>query len=246
MRRLLLLVLVACNSSTERAGPSAAEPRPGETAPQAGRAPLVPPAVRERRIAKPGIQDLRDLGIAAVIAAPAGARLAWLDGSPELFGGERVPTVRLTHELDPEDGLLRAAGVRVFVRRPTRREPTELAAFKRRLAREARETEAELAAGHRELDELDRELERLEQITGAPSRERAPREPDEGGPLELEIVHERETPTGWELVWTMEEDGAYSMRVWRADLKLFCLDVLATEEAQLRGLDACGSLRAPR
>jgi hypothetical protein len=182
---------------------------------------------------------LVELGIPAAIRVPAGARLEWMTGSPEIE--EETATVRVTHALDPDDGLLRERGLRLFVRAPVRDEATELAAFEAFLREEPARIAAETAAAMREIDEAEREL----RVAGL-ARDRAADDElaDEmlDTPMRLEIAHRHATGTGWEMIWTLEEDGAYTVKVWRADLGLFCLDVLATREAALRVLDVCRTL----
>jgi hypothetical protein len=247
-RMLAAVILAAACNPTGSKPDDRRRPAEGPAAAPAPSAPPAPaptpPAVTQRTATAAGRESLADLGVQADVRVPAGAGLAWMDGSPELVD-QKTATVRITHALDPDDPLfLRDRGLRVFVRSAVPGEATDLAAFDAFLEQETQRLAAEQAEGRRELDEADREL----RAAGIELDEDVDELADElvDTPVRLEVAHRRATKTGWEAVYTFEEDGAYAVKVWRADLELFCLDVLATRDAALRVLDVCRTLARPR
>ena len=232
-----LALIAACTDALPRPPTPVELPRVDEAPAAAAPTPPAPtPPATTRRIARGrGPERLSDFGLPVVIRVPAGAELAWSDGSPDV--DPRIATVRVTHDRDPDDGVLHDSGLRLFVRAPVDGELTELPAFEEHLRAEPARIDAELADLEREYAQAEKEL-----------REVGIELPDEDDddfvdPLtRLEIVHRRTTRNGWELMWTLEEGGMFTVKVWRPDLGLFCVDVIATRPAALRTLDVCRTL----
>jgi hypothetical protein len=261
---LAALLLAACGERKEGAALDR-EPSPGPSAGPAAPGPAAP-AVSERDVARAGAQDLTSFGFPVTIEAPAGAKLSWMDGSPDTWAEApdrppKVATVRLIHGTDPDEVLFRERGVRLYLRRPVAGEATDLAAFKRVLEAMPARVQAELAALEGELEELEKGVRELQEATGtrpspptAEDRELEEMLAEESGPPRLIMGHERTTATGWETMWQLGEDEAFTLKVWRSDLGLFCTEVMASQAAAERALAACRTLapvksvgqRAPR
>jgi hypothetical protein len=204
---LLLLALAGCNESIGFKGDS----DPPRTAP-------TPPAIQRRTVENAGRQDLTPFGVRAAITLPAGAKLLWLDGTPDPYerNKHKTATVRVMHDVPDDEIIHRESGLRVFLRAALPGEPTDLDGLERHLA-----------------DQRDAMQRDADDVLDKPTA------------LRVQFGTKQRTEHGWEATWTFEKGGASTVKVWRADLGVFCSDTGTYGEATRRVLETCRTLTRP-